>query len=85
MPFPFPVSHSLWNPLQSGFIHSETFLIKGNNSFHITESKIELQMFVFLGLSAALGHVGHVLLEVLPTWLLTSPTSPLLVPHLPNC
>lgn len=72
MPFPLPVCHSLWNLLQSGFIHSE--------SFHITESKIELHMFVFLGLSAALVHVGHVLLEVWPTWLLTFPRSPLLVP-----
>lgn len=85
MTFPLPVSHSLWNPLQLGFIHSGTFLIKGNNSFHITESKIKLHTLVFLGLSAAVGHVGHALLEVLPTWLPTSPRSLLMIPHLPSC
>ena len=62
----------LWcflEPLQPGFIHSESFLIKVIYSSHITKSKIELQMFFFLGPSAALDHVDHILLENLFIWL----------------
>lgn len=40
--------HAFWNPLQPGFIHSESFLIKVIYSSHITKSKIELQIFFFL-------------------------------------
>lgn len=60
------LTFSLWcflEPLQPGFTHSESFLIKVVCSSHITRSKTELQMCFFLGLSAALDLVDHTLLE----------------------
>lgn len=75
---PLPVFHSLRNPLQSVFIHSETFLIKGANNFHITKSKIELQMFFFLVCQQVLSMLTTFSLKY--CWLLTSPGSPLLIP-----
>lgn len=66
--FSLSLFHAFWSPFQPGFIHSESFLVKVIYSSHITKSKIELQMFFFLGLSSALDHVDHILLENLFIW-----------------
>ena len=66
--FSLSLFHAFWNPLQPGFIHSESFPVKVIYSSHITKSKMELPMIFFLGLSAALDHVDHILLENLFIW-----------------
>lgn len=68
MLFSLSLFHAFWNPLQPGFIHSESFLIKVIYSSHITKSKIERHRFFFLDLSAALDHVAHILLGNLFIW-----------------